>query len=239
MKNKKLKQTHENKGKVEINNQSRSEGITLIALVITIIILIILAGVAINLTLGENGIFLKAKQAKEDTIQAQELESNAISDYEYQINSITQNQNQNQNQNQDQDKDETENITWLYNRGNYCESVTGNWRFSGGYSPSESDWTKKDTHMEITCPYLRRTYITTNNKIDLTEYSKLVVKTECSNIYDVMYVTTLDMIDRDPYTEYLVSGENIINIEEFTGKQYIHFGGTWGTLKIFEVYLEK
>lgn len=41
-------------------------GITLIALVITIIILIILAGVAINLTVGENGLLRKAKIAKEE-----------------------------------------------------------------------------------------------------------------------------------------------------------------------------
>lgn len=49
-------------------------GITLIALVITIIILIILAGVAINLTLGENGIFVKAKYAKEETLKANATE---------------------------------------------------------------------------------------------------------------------------------------------------------------------
>lgn len=40
-------------------------GITLVALVITIIILIILAGVSINLVLGENGILEKAKEGKE------------------------------------------------------------------------------------------------------------------------------------------------------------------------------
>lgn len=45
----------------------REKGITLIALVITIIVLIILAGVAISLTLGNNGIFQKAKEAKEKT----------------------------------------------------------------------------------------------------------------------------------------------------------------------------
>ena len=41
-------------------------GITLIALVVTIIILIILAGVSINVVLGENGIINMAKRAKED-----------------------------------------------------------------------------------------------------------------------------------------------------------------------------
>lgn len=44
---------------------NRQNGITLIALVITIVILIILSGVAINMTIGEKGIFTRAKQAKE------------------------------------------------------------------------------------------------------------------------------------------------------------------------------
>ena len=46
--------------KIKLN----SKGITLIALVITIIILIILEGVIINLILGENGIIKKAKEAE-------------------------------------------------------------------------------------------------------------------------------------------------------------------------------
>ena len=37
-----------------------SKGITLVALVVTIIVLIILAGISINLVLGENGIITKA-----------------------------------------------------------------------------------------------------------------------------------------------------------------------------------
>lgn len=41
------------------------KAITLIALVITIIIMLILANVSINLTLGENGILTRAKEAKE------------------------------------------------------------------------------------------------------------------------------------------------------------------------------
>ncbi|MDO5557656.1 MAG: hypothetical protein Q4G05_05415, partial [Clostridia bacterium] len=45
---------------------SHSSGITLIALIITIVIMLILAGITINLTLGENGIFQKAKLAKQE-----------------------------------------------------------------------------------------------------------------------------------------------------------------------------
>ena len=49
--------------KIEIN---LNKGITLIALVITIIILLILAGIAISTLTGENGVLSKAKKAKEE-----------------------------------------------------------------------------------------------------------------------------------------------------------------------------
>lgn len=42
-----------------------TKGITLIALVVTIIILLILAGVAINIAVGDNGLFIKSKQSVE------------------------------------------------------------------------------------------------------------------------------------------------------------------------------
>ena len=48
----------------------KEKGITLIALVVTIIVLIILAGISISLVLGNNGIVEKAKQAKERTEQS-------------------------------------------------------------------------------------------------------------------------------------------------------------------------
>ena len=50
------------------------KGITLIALIITIIILLILAGIALNLTLGENGIINIAKRAQIETQKANEKE---------------------------------------------------------------------------------------------------------------------------------------------------------------------
>ena len=45
-------------------------GITLIALIITIIVLLILAGVTLNMVMGDSGIFNKANQAKEETSYA-------------------------------------------------------------------------------------------------------------------------------------------------------------------------
>lgn len=45
-------------------------GITLISLVVTVVILIILAGVALNVTIGDNGIITKARLAKDKTEEA-------------------------------------------------------------------------------------------------------------------------------------------------------------------------
>ena len=49
-----------------------NKGITLVALVVTIVVLLILAGVSINLVLGDNGIVKKAQDAKTKTAEDQE-----------------------------------------------------------------------------------------------------------------------------------------------------------------------
>ena len=49
-------------------------GITLIALVITIIVLLILAGVSIAMLTGDNGIVTQTQKAKEKTEEAKEIE---------------------------------------------------------------------------------------------------------------------------------------------------------------------
>ncbi len=57
------------------------KGITLIALVITIIVLLILAGITINLTIGEHGILIMAKQAGKNYQNAAEYEQGAIGNF--------------------------------------------------------------------------------------------------------------------------------------------------------------
>lgn len=52
----------------------KERGITLIALVITIIVLLILAGVTIATLTGENGILTRASEARDKTEEAQEEE---------------------------------------------------------------------------------------------------------------------------------------------------------------------
>ena len=55
-------------------NYDKKSGITLISLVVTIVVLLILAGVSINTVLGDDGIIKKAKEAAEKTAAAQEKE---------------------------------------------------------------------------------------------------------------------------------------------------------------------
>ena len=61
-------------------------GVTLIALVITIIVLLILAGVTIAMLTGENGIISKAMQAKTKTEDSKETEEAGLKEIENYIN---------------------------------------------------------------------------------------------------------------------------------------------------------
>ena len=64
-----------------MRNIKEKRGITLIALAVTIVVILILAGVTLDVTLGENGILNKSKEAadrmnnlvKEDETELNEL----------------------------------------------------------------------------------------------------------------------------------------------------------------------
>ena len=71
------------------NMFKNNKAITLIALIITIVILIILAGVVISLSLGNNGLFNKAKEAKEKYLNAQDYEESQIAQTTNEIDSYT------------------------------------------------------------------------------------------------------------------------------------------------------
>lgn len=79
-----MKKSRENKGIVaknssSINNEMKTKGITLIALVITVIVLLILAGVGVATLTGDNGILTRAGNAKEQTEISEEKEIISLS----------------------------------------------------------------------------------------------------------------------------------------------------------------
>ena len=67
----------------------QNNAITLIALIITIIVLLILAGVTINMVMGDSGIFSKANQAKNKTEVAQYEEELRMCVLEIQADEVT------------------------------------------------------------------------------------------------------------------------------------------------------
>lgn len=56
----------------------KERGITLVALVVTIVVLIILAGISLSLVLGTNGIATKAKEGKTNYEAAATAENQAL-----------------------------------------------------------------------------------------------------------------------------------------------------------------
>ena len=71
---------------------NKSKGITLVALVVTIVVLLILASVSISLVLGQNGLINNAKDVKNKTLEAEKTEGeslNTASDYIKQTVGVT------------------------------------------------------------------------------------------------------------------------------------------------------
>ena len=68
--------------------REKNKGITLVALVITIVILLILAGISIS-TLTNTGIFQKAKEAKKASENAENEQRETLGEYEKELNKYT------------------------------------------------------------------------------------------------------------------------------------------------------
>ena len=66
-------------------NNKKEKGITLIALVVTIVILLILAGISMKMVIGENGIIKKAKDARVNQVHSAVKEGIILSHNQYTI----------------------------------------------------------------------------------------------------------------------------------------------------------
>ena len=106
-------------------NSKSFKGITLIALVITIIILLILAGISISV-LTQTGLFEKANNAKQKSENAQALENTTLADYENSINEIVTAGSRGNNNNENQYSLEEKEIgTWIDGKKIYRKTLTG------------------------------------------------------------------------------------------------------------------
>lgn len=99
------------------------KGITLIALVITIVVLLILAGVSINLILGDNGIVKKAQGSREKT---EEAKANEEKDFAGLTDSIDKILNDNENDDDDDyDNGMAKYFTYTVNEAAKEATITG------------------------------------------------------------------------------------------------------------------
>ena len=73
---------------MRIKELKSKKGITLIALVVTIVVLLILAGITINLVFSENGIIKKAQDAAEAQKQAEESDRQALESLDTEIDKV-------------------------------------------------------------------------------------------------------------------------------------------------------
>ena len=83
--------------------KNKNKGITLVALVITIIILLILAGISIS-ALTNTGIFQKAKDAKQKSVDAELDQNTKLDSYENEIDNYLPKQNSNKTVEQAKEK---------------------------------------------------------------------------------------------------------------------------------------
>ncbi len=82
----KMNKSKWNMKKMKILNE---QGVTLVALVVTIVIMLILAGVALNATLGDNGLFKMARRSVEKYENAEQEESKRLETLERDLNKMT------------------------------------------------------------------------------------------------------------------------------------------------------
>ena len=102
-----------------------TKGITLVALVVTIIILLILAGVSIA-ALTNTELFEKAKKAEHESKNAQELENTIFEDYENSINEIVATGSREENSDKNTYSLEEKQIgTWIDGKKIYRKTITG------------------------------------------------------------------------------------------------------------------
>jgi hypothetical protein len=112
-------------------NFSKNKGITLIALVVTIIVLLILAGVTVNMLFGENGIINQAQNSKQETSSSDAKESVILYLGEYKILSY----------NETSDASQKNVVEWMADQG-YITS-------KGDYYVLDSSKTKADGDLYV------------------------------------------------------------------------------------------
>ncbi len=196
-------------------------GITLIALIITIIILLILAGVTINVLIGENGLFNTASHAGEKYEEAGAREKLEAVLIELQTDKITKPQDYNENEyidNKLKDNKMTVNGDIVFVEGWQFVIDRGVPQIIGSLGRGE-----KEEQIQINITSVTTSdYVKANIKIEIT-YEKEIEEIrlngkniEVPNKQEGKYIIEEEVLENGIYSVIAKEGENKYNIASVT-----------------------
>ena len=169
----------------------KTKGITLIALVVTIVVLLILAGVSINMVLGQNGIVTKAKDARDKTEQAKQNDLASMDQFVKDMDDIL---NDNGTSGGDDTPTETKTLVEAFNAGelkigDYVEyKPTARQTYTS--ATNENGWADQTYTVDTT---------TTWRVLGLSDDGSQVLLTSGSPIKKNMDTSSTNDWDKDPY----------------------------------------
>ena len=183
----------------------KTKGITLIALVVTIVVLLILAGVSINMVLGENGIVTKAKDARDKTEQAKQNDLASMDQFIKDMDDIL---NDNGTPGGDDTPTETKTLVEAFNAGelkigDYVEyKPTARQTYTS--ATNENGWADQTYTVDTT---------TTWRVLGLSDDGSQVLLTSGSPIKKNMDTSSTNDWDKDPYL-YMKGAYAYVNCEK-------------------------
>lgn len=183
----------------------KTKGITLIALVVTIVVLLILAGVSINMVLGQNGIVTKAKDARDKTEQAKQ---NDLASMDQVVKDMDDILNDNGTPGGDDTPTETKTLVEAFNAGelkigDYVEyKPTARQTYTS--ATNENGWADQTYTVDTT---------TTWRVLGLSDDGSQVLLTSGSPIKKNMNASSTKHWDKDPYL-YMKGAYACVNCEK-------------------------
>lgn len=173
-----------------------SRGITLIALIITIIILLILAGISISALTEKNGLWTQANNAKEQTQKSQveeevKLALMTLQIEENQKREMTQEEKRKLLEDELKDRNSDSTVTikgtgFLASNGGYTFAIDSNYQIKDIFGAEE--WNKTATDSKF---FIWETTETDAHITGLTDEGKLLTEIKVPSLYDGLPVTSI------------------------------------------------
>ena len=184
--------------------KKETNGITLIALVVTIVVLLILAGVSINMVLGQNGIVTKAKDARDKTEQAKQNDLASMDQFVKDMDDIL---NDNGTSGGDDTPTETKTLVEAFNAGELKIGDYVEYKPTAGQTytsaTNENGWADQTYTVDTT---------TTWRVLGLSDDGSQVLLTSGSPIKKNMDTSSTNDWDKNPYL-YMKGAYAYVNCE--------------------------